>query len=169
MRTIGFSDEGKTTRTQQHNNYYVWFFDDGYSMPQHQLMLLSTIIPNPQPHILDVRSLWVFRTGLGLYLCYDVLSRVVLWPSGNLSSIEWYTTPGFLLPQDSPHGNVVHQLWFARTSPFIQFVLFGLTFAISLFGLVLGGRIMEWKICRLSLWLLVVSMQHRCMHSHDGR
>ena len=112
----------------------------------------------PQPHILDLRSLALFRIGLGLYLCYDVISRT--WPG-----VEWYSSPGFLHPDDSPHGNVVHKIWFARTTPGFQYGLFAITFLLSI-GLSVGK--LTTIQSRLLLWILVVSMQHQNMHVHVG-
>mmetsp|Transcript_24323 Transcript_24323/g.36067 ORF Transcript_24323/g.36067 Transcript_24323/m.36067 type:complete len:546 (-) Transcript_24323:26-1663(-) len=113
----------------------------------------------------DVRSLLVFRIGLGLYLCYDVVSR--LWPAR--SSIAWYVAKNnaFLEENDSPHGNAIHKIWFARTSVEIQLFLFGVTFLAS-FSLLVMGRLSNRPIFGIILWILVVSMQHRCMHVHDG-
>lgn len=116
----------------------------------------------PQPHILDLRSLALFRTFLGLYLCYDVISRTCY----TSADIEWYTTRGLLHPSDSPHGNVIHKIWFARTSPAVQYGLFTLTFGLSA-SMAMGKLLSIWG--RLLLWMLVVSMQHRNMHVHDGR
>ena len=114
----------------------------------------------PQPHILDLRSLALFRIGLGLYLCYDVISRTL--PGVD---VEWYSSPGFLHPDDSPHGNVVHKIWFARTTPGLQYCLFAITFLLSI-GLSVGK--LTTIQSRLLLWVLVVSLQHRNMHVHDG-
>ena len=150
-------------------------------MPSSSSSSPSKPIPffNPQPHILDIRSLLVFRVLFGLYLCYDVVTRILPLPL----SIEWYTSHdpttveddsttssqqlSFLAPNDSPHGNVIHKLWFARTSPEIQYMLFGLTFIMSAV-FAIGHRLGTSPVGRLSLWLLVVSMQHRCMPVHDG-
>ena len=114
----------------------------------------------------DIRSLLVFRIGLGLYLCYDVVSR--LWPAR--SSIAWYITNdnALLKESDSPHGNVIHKIWFARTSMEMQLFLFTVTFLLS-FLLLVMGKCSDRPIFGLLLWILVVSMQHRCMHVHDGR
>jgi hypothetical protein len=129
----------------------------------------------PQPHILDLRSLVLFRILFGLYFCYDVISRLAPFPL----SVEWYTEyhanddddknvvgNSLLHPTDSPHGNVIHKIWFARTSATMQYVLFATTFVLSL-ALSLGK--LRAPVARLALWILVVSMQHRCMHVHDGR
>jgi hypothetical protein len=135
---------------------------------------MESILKNfrPQPHILDLRSLLLFRILFGLYLSYDVISRLLPFPL----SVEWYTgysddddiqgNNSLLHPTDSPHGNVIHKVWFARTSATIQYMLFATTLVLSL-ALSLGR--LQAPVTRLALWLLVVSMQHRCMHVHDGR
>lgn len=123
----------------------------------------------PEPNVIDIRSILIFRILLGCYLCYDILSRLSPFPY----SIGWYSNNeeikknsfGFLSDSDSPHGNIIHQYLFARTSDFSQYCLFGVTFLLSL-GFCLGK--LKSIQSHLVLWILVVSMQHRCMHVHDG-
>ena len=111
----------------------------------------------------DLRSLAVFRFLLGLYVVYDVLSRL---KHGHLSML-WYTSyPGsFLHPQDSPHGSPLHKLWFYRGDDIVQASLFQLT-AVSAFAFAMGLKCNVFL--KVMLWLLVVAMQNRNMHVHDG-
>ena len=117
----------------------------------------------PQPHILDIRSLTLFRIGLGCYLCYDVVSRLLPWGVG----IEWYTTPGFLDPNDSPHGSPVHKIWFARTSAEVQYILFGFTFLLSV--LLALGKLASSMSMRLVLWVMECPCNiDVCMYMMEG-
>jgi hypothetical protein len=114
----------------------------------------------------DLRSLAVFRILLGIYIVYDVFSRLC---HGYLS-LMWFSSPtttttSFLHPDDTPHGNPVHRIWFFRGSVSLQIILFPLT---ALFAVLFA---IGWKCNTMSkviLWTLVVSMQHRNMHMHDG-
>ena len=120
-----------------------------------------TVLSIPQRQ--DLRSLAVFRILLGLYVVYDVLSRL---KHGRLSLL-WYTSSAgsFLHPEDSPHGSPIHQLWFYRGNEIVQYVLFLITLA-SAFAFALGLKCNAFH--KVLLWLLVVAMQNRNMNCHDG-
>ena len=111
----------------------------------------------------DLRSLALFRFLLGLYIIYDVVSRL---KHGHLS-ILWYTSsPGsFLQPNDSPHGNPIHKIWFYRGDVLFQSILFMLT-SIVAFAFAVGLKCNA--LLKILLWLLVVAMQNRNMNLHDG-
>lgn len=111
----------------------------------------------------DLRSLAVFRFLLGLYVVYDVLSRL---KHGHLSML-WYTSsPGsFLHPSDSPHGSPFHKLWFYRGDDIVQAALFQFTVVLA-FSFAMGLKCNVF--IKVLLWLLVVAMQNRNMHVHDG-
>ena len=109
----------------------------------------------------DLRSLALLRVLLGLYLLYDVYSRL---KHGRMDLL-WYTSDGWQHPQDSPHRSPIHQLWFYRGSSVFQLISFGIVVVLSIMftlGYYCNG------ITKTLLWLSVVAMQHRNMHSHDG-
>lgn len=111
----------------------------------------------------DLRSLAFFRFLLGLYVVYDVVSRL---KHGHLS-ILWYTSsPGsFLQPQDSPHGNPIHKVWFYRGDVLLESALF-LSTSIAACAFAVGLKCNV--VLKVVLWLLVVAMQNRNMNVHDG-
>ena len=111
----------------------------------------------------DLRSLALFRFLIGLYVIYDVISRL---KHGHLS-IMWYTSsPGsFLHPHDSPHGNPIHKLWFHRGDVLFQASLFLVT-TLSAFAFAVGLKCNV--LLKVILWLSVVAMQNRNMNVHDG-
>ena len=116
---------------------------------------------------IDIRSLLVFRVGLGLFLCFDVVVRLTPWPY----SLAWYTKDGFLEPHDSPHGNVVHRFWFARTDAVTQIGLFSATFVLAILfsaGFAVTTRPRLAVALQILLWILLVAQQHRCMPVHTG-
>ena len=110
----------------------------------------------------DVRSLAALRILVGLYIVYDILSRL---QHGRLSLL-WYTSSdgAFLRPDDTPHGNVIHKLWFYRGSELFQVLCFGITMILAI------AFLLGYRSDRLSgiLWVAVVAMQNRSMSMHDG-
>jgi len=129
----------------------------------------------------DLRSLSIFRILLGLYILYDIYSRL---QHGRLSLL-WYTsssTSSFLRPDDSPHKSPIHRIWFYRGSEALQIFLFALTAILaSMYALGYSYSFSQsrWRISmsasssafpyeKLLLWLNVTAMQCRNMHAHDG-
>lgn len=121
------------------------------------------------PISLDTRSLALFRIGLGLYLLYDIYTRLSLGPF----DIAWYTSnepTSFLAPTDSPHGAPLHRFWFYRGSTQLQYTLFAITallaaaFCVGCFQTTPAQAL----VTKVPLFLLVVSYQNRNMLNHDG-
>lgn len=109
----------------------------------------------------DLRSLALLRILLGLYLLYDVYSRL---KHGRLDLL-WYTSDGWQEPHDSPHKSPIHQIWFYRGSELFQGLAFGIVVILAvLFTLGFHCNALSKSL----LWVAVVAMQHRNMHSHDG-
>lgn len=121
----------------------------------------------------DLRSLAVFRILLGLYFLYDIASRL---QHGRLSLL-FYTSspPSFLHPNDTPHRNPIHLIWFYRGSEIFQICLFTFTALLALFYS-LGYSVSSSKstccgsflYVKMLLWFSVTAMQCRNMHVHDG-
>lgn len=111
----------------------------------------------------DLRSLAVFRILAGVYLMYDIVSRLEY----GRFSLSWYTSTenSFLHPDDTPHRSPVHRIWFYRGGEALQLSLFAFTFLLSL-SLAVGYKCNV--ITKTLLWLNVVAMQCRCMPPHDG-
>lgn len=110
----------------------------------------------------DARSLALLRVLLGLYVIYDVLSRL---KHGRVSLL-WFTSSdgSFLREEDSPHGNVLHRLWFYRGTELLQWNCFSATLLLALLY-AFGYRC---RTTNVALWFWVVAMQSRNMHMHDG-
>ena len=111
--------------------------------------------------ILDERSLSLWRILLGLYLLYDVYSRLSLGPY----DLAWYTSDGFQDPEDTPHKGALHRIWFYRGSETFQIFLFSVHTILSfcfLTGFYCTG------LLKTLLWVSLVAMQSRCMQVHDG-
>jgi hypothetical protein len=118
-----------------------------------------------QPFGLDTRSLASFRILLGLYLLYDIFSRVSL----GKYDLAWYTSipadRSFLEPHDTPHKAPLHQFWFYRGTPAFQIAIFTLTAILSL-CFCLG-----WQchgILKTALWILQAAQHSRNMALTDG-
>jgi hypothetical protein len=121
------------------------------------------------PISLDARSLALFRIGLGVYLLYDIGSRLSMGPL----DIAWYTSDeptSFLARTDTPHGAPLHQFWFYRGSSLLQYTLFGITAVLAAMFAIGFFQKTPWQalITKLPLFLLVVSYQNRNMLNHDG-
>jgi hypothetical protein len=111
----------------------------------------------------DVRSLAAFRILAGVYLIYDIVSRL----QHGRFSLLWYTSTehSFLHPEDTPHRSPIHRMWFYRGSEFFQLTLFFITFLLAV-SFTLGYKCNV--VSKSLLWLNVVAMQCRCMPPHDG-
>lgn len=131
----------------------------------------------------DLRSLATFRALLGIYILYDIWSRL---KHGRIS-LSCYTssTPtSFLHPNDTPHKSPLHLIWFYRGSETIQIFFFVLTGVLAIFySLGFSGYYSKSKsksksksnnpspvfvAISILLWFNVVAMQCRNMHVHDG-
>jgi hypothetical protein len=115
---------------------------------------------------LDTRALASFRLLLGLYLLYDIYSRVSL----GKYDIAWYTSipanRSFLEPNDTPHKAPLHQFWFYRGTAAFQIAIFTLTAILSL-CFCLGWKC-HYGILKTALWILQVAQQNRNMTLTDG-
>ena len=143
----------------------------------------------------DLRSLAAFRILLGLYILYDVASRL---QHGRLS-LAFYTSSSssssttsnnnyvsFLHPNDTPHKSPIHLIWFYRGSELFQLSLFLLTAMLAvLYSLGYSHNQHQHQhqqlhqqkelksnhsfvLINVLLWLNVTAMQCRNMHVHDG-
>jgi len=113
----------------------------------------------------DIRSLAAFRILAGLYIVYDIFSRLQY---GRLSLL-WYTSipadQSFLHPDDTPHRSPIHRIWFYRGSESFQLFVFAVTLVLScMFALGYKCNVGTKTL----LWLNVVAMSCRCMPPHDG-
>jgi hypothetical protein len=111
---------------------------------------------------IDLRSLAAFRTCFGLYLLWDIYSRLSL---GSID-LAWYTSgePNSILDEeDTPHRSPLHRFWFFRGGSSVQLFLFAATAFLAVLYTI--GH--PWCPKPL-LWLLVVAQQCRNMHVHDG-
>ncbi len=136
--------------------------------PRNKLRLLTL----PEQHQ-DLRSLAIFRILLGIYILYDIFSRL---KHGRLSLL-WYTSSSsslsFLHPDDTPHKNPIHKLWFYRGSEVVQICLFIITALLATLyslGYHYNKRVLRVvvPVVPIGLWLNVVAMQCKNMHVHDG-
>jgi hypothetical protein len=109
--------------------------------------------------VLDIRSLALFRILLGLYVLYDIYSRL----SRGAYDVNWYTSDGFLSVDDTPHRAPLHRFWFYRGNEAIQKDLFRVTAIFALVFLAYDSRFVK-----VGLFLLVTSYQNRNMWLHDG-
>eukprot|EP00977_Amphora_coffeiformis_P024655 scaffold16595_cov232-Amphora_coffeaeformis.AAC.2 len=114
---------------------------------------------------LDVRSLATFRVFLGVYLLYDVWSRLAL----GKYDLAWYTSEpperSFLAPDDTPHKAPLHQFWFYRGSAALQLSLFGLQTLLA-FCFMTGYHCNA--VLKTLLFVSQVAQSERNMHMHDG-
>mmetsp|Transcript_2936 Transcript_2936/g.3443 ORF Transcript_2936/g.3443 Transcript_2936/m.3443 type:complete len:548 (-) Transcript_2936:42-1685(-) len=123
-----------------------------------------------QGHILDLRSLALFRILFGLYLLYDIYSRLC----DTRYDIYWYTSIpselSFQSPNDTPHNAPLHRLWFYRGTAVVQYGLFGFTALLAGFLCVGWPRnSIKLQTCiKIGLFVLVTSYQNLNMHVHDG-
>lgn len=109
----------------------------------------------------DLRSLATFRILMATYLLYDIFSRL----QNGKYSLLWYTSPGFLDPDDTPHRAPLHRIWFYRGSERCQILLFTVTFLLVIsYGF--GYKCNVYS--KTLLWVSIVSLQCRCMPPHDG-
>jgi hypothetical protein len=122
------------------------------------------------PHRLDLRSLAAFRILVGVYLLFDIYSRLSL----GKYDLAWYTSYpshlSYLEPDDTPHGALLHQFWFYRGSAALQLILFGITGILAILfsvGLFQWGS-WESLVTKTTLFVLVTSYQNRNMLPHDG-
>jgi hypothetical protein len=115
---------------------------------------------------LDTRALASFRFLLGLYLLYDIYSRVSL----GKYDIAWYTSipadRSFLAPNDTPHKAPLHQFWFYRGTAAFQMAIFTLTLILSM-CFCLGWKC-QHGILKTALWILQVAQHSRNMTLTDG-
>ena len=131
-------------------------------------------MPSPFEQYVDLRSLATFRILFGIYILYDIYSRL---QHGRLS-LAFYTSSSpssFLHPDDSPHKSPFHLIWFYRGSEIFQLFMFGFTGILAilyLFGLspssLSSSSSSSSGIVTLLFWLNLVAMQCRNMHVHDG-
>lgn len=136
--------------------------------PRNKLRLLTL----PEQHQ-DLRSLATFRILLGIYILYDIFSRL---KHGRLSLL-WYTSSptslSFLHPDDTPHKSPIHKLWFYRGSEVVQICLFIITALLAiLYSLGYHYNLpllrVPVPVVPIGLWLNVVAMQCKNMYVHDG-
>jgi hypothetical protein len=115
--------------------------------------------------LMDTRALASFRLLLGLYLLYDICSRVSL---GKYDLAFYSSIPAdrsFLEPNDTPHKAPLHQFWFYRGTVAFQIAIFTLTSILSL-CFCLG-----WQchgVLKTALWILQVAQHSRNMVLTDG-
>jgi len=112
---------------------------------------------------LDLRSLALFRICFGIYLLYDIYSRLYL----EKYDLAWYTTPGFLAPHDSPHQSPLHRLWFGREYALWKF---GIATILAI-CYTLGKwqkRALQAVITKVGLYVIITAIQCSNMESHDG-
>lgn len=111
---------------------------------------------------IDLRSLAAFRICFGLYLLWDIYSRLSL---GSMD-LAWYTSGeanSILDADDTPHRSPFHRIWFFRGNGNVQMALFTTTAVLA--ALYTIGH----PLCpKPLLWLLIVAQQNRNMHMHDG-
>jgi hypothetical protein len=109
----------------------------------------------------DLRSLAALRILMATYLAYDIISRL----QNGKYSLLWYTSPGFLDPDDTPHRAPLHRIWFYRGSERFQILSFVVAFLLVIsYGVGYKCNIYSKTL----LWLSITSMQCRCMPPHDG-
>lgn len=121
-------------------------------------------------HILDLRSLALFRILLGSYILYDTYARLSL----GTYDLAWYTSDkpnhSYLWPNDSPHQAPLHKIWFYRGTARFQIVLFSVTIILALLFTVGWGLrnhyVGSW--IKILFFVAVVSYQNRNMEVHDG-
>ena len=118
-----------------------------------------------RPSTLDIRSLAAFRILLGLYLLYDIYSRLAL----GRYDLAWYTSGprSFLEATDSPHGSPLHKIWFYRGSTSLQQGLYAVTALLAL-AQTLGFSLLPAVLVKVLLFVFVTAYQNRNMLVHDG-
>ena len=94
----------------------------------------------------DVRSLAIFRILLGVYILYDICSRLqhgrlsLLWYTGGSSSSSSSSSAdhnnsirsSFLDVHDTPHKSPIHLIWFYRGSESFQIFIFAWTGVLAI-------------------------------------
>jgi len=123
--------------------------------------MATTVSIENRPYVLDLRSLAAFRILLGLYLLYDIYSRLSL----GKYDLYWYISDGFLDVDDTCHQAPLHRVWFYRGSASFQIAYFSLlTILVACFclGFYCNG------LFKTVFWVTHVALENRNMFVADG-
>ena len=102
---------------------------------------------------LDTRSLSYARILFGLFILFDIYSRLSL-------SIHWYTSnedASISYIDDTPHGSPIHRFFFYRGSTLFQTMIFILQIIITI-CYTIGYKI---EYCSIWVWIFLTCMHGR--------